>query len=142
MRDLAAILRGELKRLEAELAQDPRWRKAEKIRELLAMYQDSRHASVHALAAAMPRRPGAVPALVKKNPQFKRILLALQIFRRAKSTAVVARARLVEMARTNHWPNASSTWLQLQTDPTLSHETALPTQPSVQTATLVPGPSP
>ncbi len=55
MTDLTVALRSELESLEAELAADPRYRKLEKIRELLAIYNSaSRLESQHVVAVSIP----------------------------------------------------------------------------------------
>jgi len=116
MRDLAAILRGELKNLESELAKDPRVQKARKIRELLAMYEPS-------CTALEPNRASAIvdvlagPAGKNQYSMIGRMRLVVRKFWLSQDTAAVARSRLVEMARTNCWPDTRSTWLQLQTSP-------------------------
>jgi hypothetical protein len=116
MRDLAALLRRELERLEAELAADPRAQKAQKIRELLAIYSNphqipspdhSGTPSVHHLA---------LESVKAKQPRFKRLRSAILRLRRAKGTAAVARSRLIAISQSNHWTNASPVWHQLQRD--------------------------
>jgi len=116
MSDLAAILRGELKNLEAELSKDPRVQKARKIRELLAMYEPS-------CTALEPNRASAIADVLSGaagKDQYSvigRIRWVVRKFWRSQDTAAVARSRLVEMARTNCWPDTRSAWLQLQTSP-------------------------
>ena len=105
-RNLRAILRGELARLEAELAADPRSQKAQKIRELLVMYGDPCHVPEASSASSAPKRPIAVAAIEGRPARVNLIRSAIQRFMRSKGTAAAARARLVAMA-TNDWPNSS-----------------------------------
>jgi hypothetical protein len=117
MRDLSAILRGELEALEAELAVDPRSRMAAKIRELLAMYEDLPHTSDSGPAGSTPHNLATAPAVIREGRKVNRIRWAIQIFLRPRGSATIAHSRLVEMAKTNRRPNASSAWLQVQTAP-------------------------
>lgn len=114
MGNLSAVLRAELEALEAELAEDPRVRKAAAIRELLTIYET---------APAVRDRASPGPATVsqigppiqakKRTLGFHRIRSTIQIIIGRKRTADEARARLVDMAR-NGWPNPSSAWLDRQ----------------------------
>jgi hypothetical protein len=144
MRDLAVFLRRELESLEAQLATDPRLQKAQKIRELLAMYGDTSHAtaptisSLHSLAAG---------ALARKPSKADQIRFAIQSFMRPKGSAVLARTRLMSMAETNNWPKAAPAAIQLQKDATgpLSSENistlCLGASAAASTAPLAPAPN-
>jgi hypothetical protein len=115
MRDLGPILRKELERLEAELAADPRTKKAQKIRELLEIYS-----SPHPIPAADRSdtklgRYLALEATKAKQPRFKRLRSILGL-KQPEGTAAVARSRLIAISQSNHWTNASPAWLQLPKD--------------------------
>lgn len=115
MRDLAALLRSELESLEAELAADPRAQKAQKIRELLAIYSTPHPIplSDHSATQSKGDRP---PRIAKaKRPRFDRLRSILGL-KRPEGTAAVARARLIAISQSNHWTNASPAWLQLPRD--------------------------
>jgi len=145
MRDLAAILRSELKSLEAALAADPRSQKAQKIRELLAMYGDSRHAPVGLPTAEVLTHSVAVPAVLNRLSKADQIRFAIQNFMRPKGSAIVARSRLVEMAEARHWSDAAPGAIQLQKDSTqnpLSREEVLPPSSAGPTTTPTPAPKP
>jgi hypothetical protein len=116
MRDFAASLRRELKLLEDQIAADPRLRKAQKIRELLSIYEEAGDAAASDRSGGLPGRRAAVPALLVERPQARGIRSIIQHFVRRSDSATIARSRLAAMAKSNYWPNASPAWLQLQTD--------------------------
>jgi hypothetical protein len=116
MRDFAGSLRRELKLLEDQIAADPRLRKAQKIRELLAIYEEADDAAASDRSGGLPIRHAVLPALPVERTKTRGIRSAIQNFMRRADTATVARSRLVALAQSNHWPNASPAWLQLQTD--------------------------
>jgi hypothetical protein len=145
MRNLAAILRSELKSLEAELAADPRSLKAQKIRELLAMYGDSCHAPTGLPTTKILAHSVAVPTVRNRPSKAEQIRFAIQNFMRPKGSAIVARSRLVEMAEASHWSDAAPVAIQLQKDSTrnpLSREDDLPPSSDGPTTTPTPVPKP
>lgn len=109
MRDLAAVLRSELKRLEAELAADPRLQKAQKIRELLMMYGEPCHTPAVLTAA----NSSALQGIVGRRGKVDQIRFVIKTFMRSKGSATLARSRLVEMAQTNHWPSTAKVSIRL-----------------------------
>jgi len=116
MRDFVASLRRELKVLEDQIAADPRLRKAQKIRELLTIYEEAGDAAGSDRSGGSPGGRAALPALLVGRPKVRGIRSAIQHFMRRQDSASIARSRLVAMVQSNHWPNASPAWLQLQTD--------------------------
>src|SRR5882672_4172539 len=111
MRDLATVLQTELQAVEAELAADPRFRKAVKIRELLEICGAPPGPGPIGMLSECDMNPLAV---TKKDLRIHRIWLAIQMFIRPKGTATLARARLMEVAQSDHLPNPTSAWLHRQ----------------------------
>jgi hypothetical protein len=116
MRDFATSLRRELKVLEDQIAADPRLRKAQKIRELLAIYEEAGDAAASDQSGGLPGRLVALPAKLVGRPKARGIRSVIVRFMRQGDSATIARSRLAAMARSNYWPNASPAWLQLQQD--------------------------
>jgi hypothetical protein len=118
MRDVAALLRRELENLEAELAADPRAQKAQKIRELLALYANSGSiATADLVDTGLKIAPSVATAKGGKS----RInwLRSLVLGRKhPQGSATIARSRLIAISQSNHWTNATPAWLQLQRDAT------------------------
>ena len=112
MRDFAVVLRSELESLEAALAADPRTKKAQRIRELLAMYGDARYSPTCLLDTSSATHSEIVPAVRASKGEL--ILYAIQSFMRPRGSATLARMRLAQMAATNHWPNALQAPVQLR----------------------------
>lgn len=112
MRDVVAFLSRELEKLEAELAADPRFRKAQKIRELLALYSagtieagDTGNVTSLSLGRRTERKP-------------RRTWLRLMV-RRSKEpegSAATARSRLIAISQPSHWSGAVPAWSQLTRD--------------------------
>ena len=136
MRDFAVVLRSELESLEAALAADPRTKKAQKIRELLAMYGDARYAPTCLLDTASATHSAIVPAVRPSKGEL--ILYAIQSFMRPRGSATLARMRLAEMAKTNHWPNAVQAPIQLQKALDSDGLTATPAPVSVVSSNRAP----
>jgi hypothetical protein len=137
MRDLVVALRGELKSLEAELAADPRLHKAQKIRELLALYGEPSQAPELGQTVLLSHRYAAVPALAGRRAKVNWLRSTILNFRRKSGSAAIARSRLIAMAQTNNWQNTSPAWLQLQMDATgrlLSYDNVLPPGSSAPSA--------
>jgi len=111
MRDIVAFLSRELGKLEAELAADPRFQKAQKIRELLALYStgttgagDRHNITSLPLAGANERKP-------------KRKWLRLIVHRsKPEGSAATARSRLIAISQSNHWAATGPAWSQLTKD--------------------------
>jgi hypothetical protein len=116
MRDFAASLRRELKLLEDQIAADPRLRKAQKIRELLTIYEEADDAAGADRSPGLPRGRAALPAPLVERSKARGIWPAIRHFMRRPGSATIARSRLVAMTQSNYWANASPAWLQLQTD--------------------------
>ena len=116
MNDLAALLHAELERLEAEIAADPRAQKAQKIRELLAIYSSPRPVLPSNHSDAERERNLAIEIVQARPPRFKRLRSAIFRLKRSKGTASVARSRLIAISQSNHWTNALPVWQQLQQD--------------------------
>ena len=115
MRDLGPILRKELERLEAELAADPRTKKAQKIRELLEIYSSPHPIPAPDRSDNKLGRYLTLEATKAKQPRFRRLRSILRL-KLPEGTAAVARSRLIAISQSNHWTNASSAWLQLPKD--------------------------
>jgi hypothetical protein len=117
MRDFATSLRRELKLLEDQIAADPRLTKAQKIRELLAIYEEAGGAAASDRSGGLPvRHVVTLPAKLVGRPKARGIRSVIVRFMRQGDSATIARSRLVAMAQSNYWPNASPAWLQLQKD--------------------------
>jgi hypothetical protein len=117
MRDIAALLRRELENLEIELAADPRVRKAQKIRELLAIYSNSPAISAADPPGAGPELHRVVPIREGGKPRLKWLREALRL-KRPEGSAAIARSRLIAISQSNNWTNASPAWFQLPRDAT------------------------
>jgi len=141
MRDFAAILRRELELLEAQIAADPRLRKVQKLRELLAIYEEGDSAAADGGATASPGRLAALPAPPGERARPRGLRWIFRRLMRPAGSATVARSRLVAISQSNHWANASPAWLQLQKDASgrpLSYENVFgPGQVVVSAATVL-----
>jgi len=144
MRDLAAILRGELESLEAELAADPRFQKAQKIRELLVMYGHARNTPVSAATDIAGPRSVVVAAVANRPRKIAQIRSAIRNFMWPRGSAVVARSRLLGMTETNNWHNTEPASVQPPKDSLvqpLSGQDALPPGSGGPLATAIPAPA-
>ena len=118
MRDIAALLRRELENLEAELAADPRAKKAQKIRELLGLYANSGSIATADLVDTGLKIDSSGATAKGGKPRIKWLRSLVLRRKHPKGSAIIARSRLIAISQSNHWTNASPTWLQLQRDAT------------------------